>query len=61
MVPPLVPRRAAARASLEHLAAISLQLEHLAALRLELGLDALGVPLRLLVQRLDAVLQHLVR
>ena len=48
-------------ASLEHLAAISLQLEHLAALRLELGLDALGVPLRLLVQRLDAVLQHLVR
>ena len=38
-----------------------LQLEHLAALRLELRLDALGLPLGLLVQRLDAVLQHLVR
>ena len=39
----------------------ALQLEHLAALRLELRLDALGLPLGLLVQRLDAVLQHLVR
>ena len=47
--------------ALEHLAAIPLQLEHLAALRLELRLDALCVALRLLVQRLDAVLQHLVR
>jgi len=39
----------------------ALQLEHLAALCLELRLDALGVPLGLLVQRLDAVLQHLFR